>query len=285
VYQKKVQRQEPGLIVLLLDDSGSMSQNLPTTSDPKFRWVERYTGQILQELLARSSEMQGDDVVVKARYYLHVILYGTERRVWPDTTTIQQAGLEGIDPASELDIEQAIRLYTAGDGTSPNSLGLGGNLRGTDTAAAFQQAYDFLATAVTKERFRRSFPPILFHLTDGEAATDAGPIAERIKQLATEDGNVLIVNAYIGTSTSLRYTGPHDFAGYLTESEAGPKEDSVRLFHMSSEAPGAIRQNLVEDGIFPQLREGSHLYFDVRTKEMLKHVIQAVGSQGSRFYQ
>lgn len=285
MYQKKVQRQEPGLIVLLLDDSGSMSQSLPTTSDPKYRWVERYTGQILQELLARSSEMQGDDVVVKPRYYLHVILYGTDRRVWPDVSTIQHAGLEGIDPGAELDIEQVIRLYTSGDGANPNSLGLGGMLRGTDSAGAFQQAYDFLSTAVAKERFRRSFPPMLFHLTDGESATDAEPIAERIKQLATEDGNALIVNAYIGTSTSLRYSGPHDFTGYVTEAEAGPKDDSVRLFHMSSEAPSAIRQNLVEDGIFPQLREGSRLYFDVRTKEMLKHVIQAVGSQGSRFYQ
>ena len=51
---------------------------------------------------------------------------------------------------------------------------------------------------------------------------------------------------------------------------------------MSSEAPESIRQNLIEDGVFPNLRQGSRLFFDVRTREMLKHVIQVVGSIGSR---
>jgi hypothetical protein len=46
--------------------------------------------------------------------------------------------------------------------------------------------------------------------------------------------------------------------------------------------PEAIHQNLVSDGIFPALRQNARLFFDVRTKEMLKHVIQVVGSIGSR---
>ena len=100
-------------------------------------------------------------------------------------------------------------------------------------------------------------------------------------QLSTKDGEVLVVNAYIGTQTSLNYNGPEDFPGYLDVSEAGPGQDNVRLFEMSSKAPEAIEQNLKADDIFPQLRSGSHLFFDVRTKEMLKHVIQVVGSLGS----
>lgn len=285
MYQKRIQRKEPGLVVLVLDDSGSMSRALPTTSDAKFKWVERYTGQILQELLARSNEMQGDEIIIRPRYYLHTILYGNTQTLWPDEATIQRAGLEGLDPTAPLDIEQVIRLYTSGSATDEYSLGLGGHLGGTDARGAFDRAYELLSAAVATERFRHSFPPMLFHLTDGESASDAEPIAEQIKQLSTDDGNVLVVNAYIGTQTSLQYSGPGDFGGYRTEDEAGPKQDSIRLFRMSSPAPDAIRQNLIEDGIFPQLREGARLYFDVRTKEMLKHVIQAVGSQGSRYYQ
>ena len=68
----------------------------------------------------------------------------------------------------------------------------------------------------------------------------------------------------------------------ITEEEVGADEDNLRLFHMSSVAPSCVNQNLVNDGIFPQLREGCRLFFDVRTKEMLKHVIQVVGSMGSR---
>jgi hypothetical protein len=283
MYEKKIQRAEPGLIVMVLDDSGSMSDNLPTTTDPKYMWVERYTGQILQELLARSTEMRDDSAVVKPRYYLHLIVYGTHQKIWPDRATRESAGLADPDIHSELDIEQVIRFYATGDQSRKNTLGLSGMMSGTDTRTAFEKAYEVLSIAVTKDRFKKSFPPMLFHLTDGESQTDAEPIAEKIKQLATEDGNVLIINAFIGTSTSLRYSGPEDFPGYQTDTEAGPNRDSMRLFRMSSEAPETIRVNLIDDGIFPKIRQGSRLYFDVRTKEMLKHVIQAVGSQGSRY--
>jgi hypothetical protein len=262
-YEKKISRAKPGLIVLALDDSGSMGDNLQGTTDQKFKWVERYDGIILKELLARSTEVSGDGVAVKPRYFVYVLAYGSNPRPW-----------EG----KELDIEKVVQKYT----NSGNSLGLGGKLGGTDAKAAFQAAFDFLKQAITDKRFADSFPPMVFHLTDGLSGTDATPIAEKIKQLATVDGNVLVVNAFIGTQTSLGYKGPEDFPGYMTAGEAGPSEDNIRLFNMSSIAPTCIFQNLIDDGIFPKLREGSRLFFDVRTKEMLKNVIQVVGSLGSR---
>ncbi len=284
MYQKKVQRAEPGLIVLILDDSGSMQDNLGATSDPKFLWVERYTGQILRELLARSTEIRGDAAIVKPRYYLHVIKYGTKPELWSGAVTGQTVRFDQVTDNEELDIEQVIRRYAEGDGTRPNTFGLGGHLGRTDTRAAFQLAHDLVSTAITRDRFKRSFPPIIFHLTDGVAHSDARPVAEKIKQLATDDGNVLLVNAYIGVATDLPYRTPDDFPGYVSVNEAGPDVHSKVLFDMSSVAPETIRHNLVEDGIFSRLRQGSRLYFDVRTKEMLKHVIQTVGSQGSRGY-
>ena len=75
---------------------------------------------------------------------------------------------------------------------------------------------------------------------------------------------------------------PEDFPGYVDASEAGPSPDNLRLFEMSSVAPDTIHRNLVDEGIFPNLRPGSRLFFDVRTRDMLKHVIQIVGSIGSR---
>lgn len=262
-YEKKISRAEPGLIASILDDSGSMSEQLPGTSDPKCQWVERLYGVILQELLERSTELKGDEAIVKARYYTYQILYGSYPQVWAD---------------GQMDIQATVEKYTS-DG---NSLGLGGNLGGTDAAAAFQQALDYLKQAVQDKLFQKSFPPMVFHLTDGMSATDATDTAEQIKGLSTEDGSILIVNAYIGTQTNLNYNGPEDFPGYVDVSEVGPSEDNIRLFNMSSQAPDCIRENLVDDGIFPKLREGAILFFDVRTKEMLKHVIQVVGSLGSR---
>lgn len=267
MYAQKISRANPGLIILVLDDSGSMGDSLPGTTDAAYKWVERYTGLIFRELLARSTEMGSNErAVVKPRYFVKAVVYGSQLKLWPD---------EGTDPAN---IEQAITAY----GLAQNSLGLQGAMGGTDALSAFQQAREILTAALAGEQFRKSFPPMVFHLTDGASATDASPVAQAIAQLATDDGNTLVVNAFIGTRTKLTYKGPEDFPGYTSEEEAGPDGDSVRLFTMSSPVPDTVRQNLIDDGIFPQLREGSRLYFDVRTKDMLKHVLQTVGSVGSR---
>ncbi|NLX15204.1 MAG: hypothetical protein GXY44_16370 [Phycisphaerales bacterium] len=263
MYDKKVSRAEPGLIFMILDDSGSMSDALAGTSDAKFKWVERYVGIIWKELVLRSTEVKGDTVVVKPRYYTHTILYGSQANVWGN----------GI-----MDIQDTVEKYTQ----SGNSLGLGGRLGGTDAQNAFQQAYAILQQAAADPCFKNSFPPMVFHLTDGESQSDAQAIAQQVKQLATIDGQVLSVNAYIGTQTNLGYKGPEDFPGYVSTSDVGSNSDNLRLFEMSSEMPECMHHNLVDDGIFPQLRPGSRLFFDVRTKEMLKHVIQVVGSIGSR---
>lgn len=262
-YEKKVSRAFPCLIIMLIDDSASMSDTLPGTSDPKFLWVERYFGIILQELLARCTEMKGDEAVIKPRYYLIVIRYGSQPSLWG---------------SPEMDIETAVRLFTDGG----NSLGLGGYLSGTNAEAAFAEALAHLKTALASERFRNSFPPMVFHLSDGESATDATALAQEVMQQSTTDGGTLVVNAYIGTHTRLSYKGPEDFPGYTEVSEVGSQEDNIRLFEMSSEVPPCIEANLKADGIFPQLRPGSRLFFDVRTKDMLKHVIQVIGSLNSR---
>ena len=262
-YEKMISRTNPGFIVMLLDDSTSMSDDLLGTSDPKFKWVDRYGGIILNELLERSSEVKGDEVVIKPRYYLHVIKYGSIPELWG---------------TQEMDIKTAVEMFSH----CGNSLGLSGHLGGTDAKTAFEEAYKLLQEAVISERFMDSFPPMLFHLTDGESQTDASSVVEQIKQLSTNDGNVLVVNAYIGTQTSLNYKGPEDFPGYLDGSEAGSDQDNIRLFEMSSQAPENITTNLKADNIFPQIRNDVRLFFDVRTKEMLKHVIQVVGSIASR---
>ncbi len=262
-YRKQVCVALPCLIFLVIDDSGSMADHLAGTNDPRYLYVERLIGSVLKQLLDRCTELRGDAVQIKPRYFLHVIIYGSHPHVWGD-------GL--------MDIRQVVERYA----NSGKSFGLGGKAGGTDAAAALEKAYEVLTTAVADERFRSSFPPIIFHLTDGESATDATAVAEKIKQLSTEDGNVLVVNTYIGTRTNLNYAGPEDFPGYADLSDVGKSEDNIRLFNMSSPAPPCIGQNLIEDGIFPKLRPGARLFFDVRTKEMLKHAIQVVGSQGSR---
>lgn len=262
-YEKRVERAHPALIQMILDDSGSMQETMPGTSDTRYQWVERYAGTILTELLARSTTFAGNTPTVRPRYYLDVLKYGNTVVPWSE---------------NELDIGAAAKQFDAASG----SFGLGGKLDGTDTASAFKAAYDRMQVMLNKEQYRNSFPPMIFHLTDGESQTDAEAIARQIATLSTADGNVLIVNGYIGTQTALSYTDHRDFAGYVAEAEVGSNPDNLRLFHMSSVVPDTIRQNLIEDAIFPSIRPDARLFFDVRTKDMLKHVLAVVGSSGSR---
>lgn len=265
VYEKKVERQFPTSITMILDDSGSMSQAMVGTTDARCAWVERYTSIILKELLARSTEVRAEQPVVKARYFLDVILYGSTPTVWNNES-------------EALDIGVAVEKFSQQN----HSFGLNGGLAGTDAKAAFELALPRLQHAVQQDRFKDSFPPMVFHLTDGESQTDAEDVANRIKSLTTSDGNVLVVNAYIGTSTALKYKDNNDFPGYVDEQDVGGNPDNLRLFRMSSVMPDTIRQNLISDGIFPAIRADARLFFDVRTKDMLKYAIQVVGSQGSR---
>lgn len=262
-HEQKISQANPGLVSAVLDDSGSTADFLPGTNDPVFKWIEHDFGAILHELLQRSTEMKGDNTAIKRRYYLSVTKYGSRPQKWGDDL---------------MDIETAAEKFT----DEGNSIGMGGRLGGTDTLAAMQLAFTQLEKAVKDGRFRNSFPPILFHLTDGMSHTDALPVAKQISQLATTDGNVLVVNGYIGTKTDLRYSGPEDFPGYVDISEVGSNSDNQRLFEMSSVMPSTIEENLKADGIFPCIRPNSRLFFDVRTKDMLRHVVQIIGSMESR---
>ena len=263
-YRKTVSRREPLLIVMILDDSSSMSGSLPGSNKPKYEWVEAYAGVIFKELLARSVLTVGDTFEIRSRYFIYVIPYGSHPIVWPSGAS------------EELSVEKLILAYA----NAGNKLGLSGSLAAADTLAAFTQAHDFLKHALTKEVYRNSFPPMVFHLTDGESATNAAQVASQIQALSTDDGNVLVVNAFMGAQTNLAYSDASDFPGYKTEDEAGPGLYSKALFNMSSVAPDRIYMNLVESRIFPDFRQGSRLYFDLRTQDMLKNVLPVVGALG-----
>jgi hypothetical protein len=262
-YQQQISQAKPGFIGLVIDDSGSMGDFMPGTTIPKCKYVENYFGHIFNDLLTRSTEVAGTQSLIKKRYYLYIVKYGSDPQVWGE---------------GEMDIETAAKLFA----NSGNSLELGGNLGGTDAATALEVMYTHLQQVLASGQFMNSYPPMIFHLSDGESATDATECAERIKQLSTNDGNVLMVNAYIGTQTNIGYTGPKDFLGYVDLTEVGPTEDNMRMFNMSSIAPECILQDLRAKEIFPNIRSSSRLFFDARTKETLKHCIQVVSSIGSR---
>jgi len=263
MYAKRVCAIFRALIYLIIDCSDSMDEMIEGGQDSRATYIERYLILLVQDLLKRSSTLDGKNLKVKDLYYIRLLKYGSNLEPWQDE----------LLPIGEF----AERYVQAG-----STFGIEANLGGTDPEAAFAFAEQELQQLIHLENHRHSYPPLLMHLTDALAHTDSEHLAERIKQLTTTDGNTLVSNVWIGAGSAMSYQGPEDFPGYLTEDEVGPDEDLRRLFRMSSVIPDTMYENLRSDGIFPHLRQGCRLFFDVRSKSTLRHIIQSVSSIGSR---
>jgi hypothetical protein len=87
------------------------------------------------------------------------------------------------------------------------------------------------------------FPPLLINLTDGEA-TDGDPEAgaQNLRELASEDGAVLLFNAHLSSSS--------DHTVEFPDSEASlPDEYARRLFRMSSQLPPTMQNAARQEGL------------------------------------
>lgn len=78
----------------------------------------------------------------------------------------------------------------------------------TPMLAALNRAYTMALSWCSKAKNKKSYPLTIFNITDGEASnTDTNAllsISEKIKDIKTEDGNVLFINIHISNSTDSR---------------------------------------------------------------------------------
>jgi hypothetical protein len=103
------------------------------------------------------------------------------------------------------------------------------------------QAYQVLTEWI--QQHPESFPPIVIHISDGESQ-DGDPIAyaDAIKNLATNDGNVLLFNCHLSMTQAQQVLFPSAPDGL-------PDELAKILFNMSSVLPEVFFRNAVAEGI------------------------------------
>jgi len=103
----------------------------------------------------------------------------------------------------------------------------------------------FAAHGILSEWIREhphSFPPILVHISDGESQDgDPTAYAEAIKQLATSDGNVLVLNCHLSRTAAEPFMFP-------AQSENLPDQLAKVLFAMSSVLPEPFVRHAVQEG-------------------------------------
>ena len=243
-YTAAITRSAPSAFVFLLDRSASMEDRLVFGEEKttKARAVAFLLNGMLEELVARCRREEGYrncfDVAVigyggrgvasllpegpshpffRKPDELAGAPVGTERRfrerVLPDgrTVTTVTETRRWIEPAAE--------------GVTPMH-------------AALKETHGLLRRWIGRHAGLPCFPPVVIHITDGEA-TDAGEeelslAAARIRGLATENGNVLLLNVCLARDGEER-------PGILfpaSEAELPENPRARLLFRMSSPLPG-----------------------------------------------
>ena len=241
MYSKLIGTNNPGLFIILVDQSDSMSDKYADTDKASFAALA--VNRTIYEILA--SCMAGEKP--KDRCHISVIGYGkTTEMILGGMPSEIKNPLHGHETYKKkvsdgagglVEVEQTLPIWV-----KPTH----GN--GTPMAKAFELASE-LVEAWTRDN-SENFPPVVFNITDGvpDDADAAKKAALRLAGFGTTDGKVLIYNCHIAESGGSEVK--------LPASDASLTDPNARLlFEMSSVIPQELFALAQNAGLTPQ--EGS----------------------------
>ncbi|MFI3282310.1 MAG: vWA domain-containing protein [Rikenellaceae bacterium] len=209
MYEKSITREHRTAFVVLIDQSGSMSEPIEYEGRElaKAEAVALVTNQIIAELIERARRHDG----VRDYYDVAVLGYSGEG-VTPMISHNESTPFVSIDELSSrkvpLDSYVVNRTLPSGESApytvstpqwvTPRASGE------TPMFEGLNYAYDIVKEWSTRPENYDSFPPIVFNITDGESS-DCSPvdminISRKIRSLSTSDGKVFMINIHIASS-------------------------------------------------------------------------------------
>lgn len=230
-YSAEISRSNPTCFLFLIDQSGSMAEAVPNTPNrKKADAVADVINRLLQNLVIRCAKEEG----VRDYFYAGVIGYGTT--VGPafsgalagkELVSISEIGnmparvedrTKKVDDGAGGITEQSIKLPIWFDATANG---------GTPMCKALGMAQEILQKWIAQHP--NSFPPVVIQITDGES-TDGDPsnAMKTVKDLSSQDGNVLIFNVHISSDPKATPIAFPDSAAQL------PNDPARILFEGSS---------------------------------------------------
>lgn len=250
-YQKTITRAQPGLIICLVDRSYSMSR--PAGGVMGGVSLAEMVADIVNDFIAGlAMSCMPSPEGVRPYYFVGLIGYG-------ETEDQSGAGVESLfrgDLRGEFvhDIQDISSKYLRIEERPPNPSSSipGGPAEvwvepaagyGTPMCEALHSAGQLVQRFC--ESFPESFPPVVFNFTDGEptdedsfAPTGQAPAtleewAQRLCSLKTEDGNALLLNAYLSAEPAVAARFPA-----TPEALPGPGR---RMFGISSGMPDILQ--------------------------------------------
>jgi hypothetical protein len=243
-YTAEISRRNPSCFLFLIDQSGSMGDPIGSGDErlKKADVVADAINKLLQNLCITCAREEG------VRDYFHVGVIGYGAHVGPAFG----GDLAGRDlvPLSEIATSPA-RVENR---TKKVSDGAGGLVEqtvkfpvwfdpqangGTPMCQALEEARRVVQDWVSQ--YPACFPPVVLHITDGEAdkGSDPGASAAAVRAVASSDGEVLLFNLHASSTRAAPVTYPSDDTGL-------PDQYARLLFSMSSPLSplmlGAARQ-------------------------------------------
>lgn len=242
-YTASIQRSDPTAFLFLVDQSGSMGDRM-AGERTKAQFVADVLNRTLMNLVTRCTKSEG----VRDYFDIGVLGYG---HTGVSNGFSGALGGQVLHPISAIEanpllIEDRTKKVPDGAGGlveqtvkfpvwfQPVSNG------GTPMRAALTSAAEALVAWC--DQHPNSYPPTVLHVTDGES-TDGDPeeLATMLRQIGTNDGQVLLLNIHV----SANYSSPVKFPA----SENGlPDSYAKLLFSMSSNLPEHLVKFAQEKG-------------------------------------
>lgn len=249
MYTQSITRNHRTAFILLIDGSGSMTEELcfrgRTTS--KAEAVAAITNDLLFELIERARRDDG----VRDYYDIAVLGYSGNDEVKSllpgrgELLSVTQLAALDVPVRRELvehrlpDGGIALREIPSPAWVAPRAAGQ------TPMGEALRRARDLAAAWVARPENGGSFPPVVFNITDGEATDcdeeELRALAGQIRSLHTADGHVLLINIHIAAGDDPRaiFFPSREEADY-------PNRYAALLYDCSSEMPAVFEEAIRE---------------------------------------
>lgn len=247
-YTRVASADNPALILFLVDTGYHMKEMVGET--PAFTVVMKTLINALQVMVSRSTKQQR----IMPRYHVGFYTYNEE-------VSDVFNGIQPIDYISNLDIPQLSISESQ-----------------SDPYEAF-----FFVEKVLKSKlqdYEECPPPLVCHISAKEyPSRNPESVAQRIKEMTVNDGNVLVENIVIDSeSVLIPVTKPELWSGCRDENELA-KSYARQLFRMSSRIPETYR-NIVVEHYGYNLANGSKLLYPGIQTEMITLGIVMSGLSG-----
>ena len=250
-YNQEISRANPGYLVILIDQSFSMCYPYGSAGT-KAKECSTAVNRVLRETVLACTD--GEEI--KNSCDISVIGYGKTKdaAVNAFSGTLASKPVVNIQDLTEncLRVEKIKRKVSDGAGglveiddefpiwIEPTAVGE------TPMTEAFAAASELVSHWIGEHK--SSFPPVVINITDGEANSlaSAKAAAEKLSQLATDDGNTILLNAHISGMPTTEVVLP-------SSSEQLPQGDSYAkfLFDISSELPPPMLERAAASGLAP----------------------------------